>query len=108
MTRTAFSPPQAAGGLSRAVTPMRALALAAHPIAVSACLRENSLVGHIHLANFNTVWTFRGKSFPRVKAVTHPGQGALRLSRSCLFEPRSPGDAVNCPTGAGQALRRST
>jgi hypothetical protein len=88
MTKTAFCPPQAAGKLSRTFTRMRALALATHPVAivVSACLRENSPAGHLHLPNsqyciLNTVRGFRGKSFPRVKAVTYLGRGALRLSR---------------------------
>ena len=49
-------------------------------ISVFSPVGEKDLIGRLHLTNSNTVWRFRGKSFPRVKAVTYLGRGALRLS----------------------------
>src|SRR5262249_17737643 len=58
-----------------------------------------SSVGHRRLPNSNTVWVFHGKPFPWGQAVTHRGRGAPRLRQRWFLEPRSPGDAVTCPTG---------
>jgi hypothetical protein len=54
------------------------------PLAGFSPLCENRLVGTLHLApcQSNAMWRFRGTSFPRGKAVTYLGRGAMRLNGS--------------------------
>ena len=77
-------------------------------IAISASLCENRPVGILHLTNKIVFRGFRGKSFPRVKALPYLGRGACfaALEPEFILEPSSPGDAVNAfwgragPSGA--------
>ena len=48
-----------------------ALARISRSIAVSACLCEKRLVGHLHLSKPNSVCGFRAKSVARVKALPY-------------------------------------
>src|SRR5262249_1071641 len=81
LTEKGFSPPQAAALPGRAVRRLGALARPSPSIADSARLWQNELVGHVAPCQFKYCFAgFHGKSFPWVKAVTHLGRGALRLS----------------------------
>ena len=89
---------------------LRGLSLKSCCLSDSACLCQNTWSDTFAPHQLNTVCRFRGKSFPRVKAVTSLGRGALRLSGGC-FELTTPHrDGVNVqwagapPSGAKQQL----
>ncbi len=80
MTLLGFRPPQAAGISTRAVRRLGAFAMRPASIAVSSPLCEKRWAGHFAPHQAPPLTGFRGMSFPRVKAVTRLGRGALRLS----------------------------
>src|SRR5258708_31761673 len=74
-------------------------------IAVCSPIRQTTSVDTLHLANKIVFGGFRGQSFPRVKALTYFGRGALRLSGGLwLTTPHR--DGVNVRLGGGTAFRR--
>ena len=87
LTLLGFRPPQAAGISTRAVF-VGVFFMRPASIAVSSPLCPQRWGGHFAPHQAPPLTGFRGMSFPRVKAVTRLGRGALPLERRSLSSPR--------------------
>src|SRR5262249_6896912 len=101
MTEKGFSPPQAAGFPTQAVRRSGFSPPVRWYFHVCLLVRAGVL-GHVAPSQPHTVGRCRGNAFPRGKAVTCRGPGALRLSGG-LRAPHAPPRWRHRPVGGGTA-----